>query len=254
MMIKYLNRIFVHFLGYGLYFFKMDDTGYAALNILRKITFLESKAVSKPIPLEKQVFFVFANRMIIDAESARLLAHKGYYGAGYCITAIMLRNIAMYASLLADKARINDFWNEEKNTYQDDPSFVSSFKESAIRNLAKRKFGEDAFNSSELEKLLHGSCYAIRKYYSKKGINSEGKSEPVLTLGKFKERSKEAGIKSIAGAITLDFLGLFFTEYKESGQTNYDDWYTHYLKIIKLVQIETIRLEKQYEKISRKIQ
>ncbi len=244
---KAYNKIVRYVLGALLAFLKIDDVGYAALDILSKIVYLERKAITaRPIPIEKQVFFLFANRMIVDANSARLLARNGFYGAGYTITAVMLRNITMYASLLSDKTRLADFWNEGKETYQVDPSFSDSFKESAIRNLAKSKFGQDAFDRSEFEKLLHGSCYAIRKYYSKKQINAYGKSKPLLMFGKFREKSKETGIKSVVGAIILDFLGVFFIEYQESGRKNYDDLLDYYYNVIRRAQVETARLEKEY--------
>ena len=228
--------------------FQIEDTAYSALGILTKVVHLEARDVSiRPIPIERQAFFLFANRMIIDAESARLLAKKGFYGSGYSIIAVMLRSIAMYASLIADKKRLDAFWNEEKDTYQADKDFFNSFREGSVRNLAKGKFGNDSFDRSEFEKLLHGSCYAIRKYYSNKQFNAEGKSEPLLMFGKFKQESKEIMIKSIVGAIILDFLGIFFTEYKERNAHGYDDLLKYYYIIIKRAQVETARLEKELE-------
>mgnify|MGYP001558091337 FL=1 len=185
--------------------------------------------------------------MIVDAQSSRLLAEKGLYGSGYSINAIMLRSITMYASLMANKNHLELFWNEEENTYQVDQNFSNSFKESAIRGLAKNKFGEDAFNKSEFEKLLHGSCYAIRKYYSKKQICADGKSEPVLMFGGFKQESRATAIKSIAGAIILDFLGIFFTDYQEKNRNDLIDLESCYYNIIKRVKIETVCLEKKYK-------
>ena len=158
----------------------------------------------------------------------------------------------MYASLMADKSLLEPFWNEENNTYQVDQNFFNSFKESAIRNLAQSKFGKDAFNRSEFEKLLHGSCYAIRKYYSKKQIRADGKSEPVLMFGEFKQESRADAIKSIAGAIILDFLGIFFTDYQEQHRKDLIDLESYYHNIIRRVQIETVRLEREYKKHARK--
>lgn len=227
-------------------FFGVADSGYSALYILKQVVYREFKSIkSYPAPIEKQVFFLFANRMIVDAQSSRILAKKGLYGSGYSLTAVMLRSITMYASLMADRSRLESFWNEEENTYQMDHKFSSSFKESSIRYLAKSKFDRDAFDRSEIEKLLHGSCYAIRKYYSKKIVDPHGKSKPLLVFGKFKQNSKEDGLKSISGAIILDFLGIFFTEYQESSRNNYEDLLVYYHTVIRRVQIETARIEKE---------
>lgn len=248
MLKRFYNRSVLFILGKVLSFFGTEDSGYSALNLLKQVVYQEGKLITThPAPIEKQVFFLFANRMIVDAQSSRLLAEKGLYGSGYSITAVMLRSIRMYASLMADKNRLKAFWDEESNTYHVDKSFFHSFKEGAIRNLAKGKFGEDAFNSSEFEKLLHGSCYAIRKYYSKKQMCADGKSEPVLMFGEFKQRSKADGIKSVAGAIILDFLGIFFTGYQEKNRKDLIDLESYYYTIIKRVQIETAHLEKEFE-------
>jgi hypothetical protein len=246
-LVNLYHRILYYFSRKLLVLFKMEDITHSALGILIKIVRLKANNVTaRPIPIEEQVFFLFANRMIIDAESARLLARNGFYGSGYSIIAIMLRTITMYASLAADKNRLDSFWNEEKDTYQTDQVFFNSFKEGSVRNLAKGKFGNDSFDRSELEKLLHGSCYAIRKYYSKKQINTEGKSEPLLIFGKFRQESKEVMIKSIAGAIILDFLGIFFSEHTEKNSHDYDDLLEYYYVVIKRAQIETKYLEKEF--------
>lgn len=233
-------------------FFYIDNTTYSALFILKRISYLESKATTKPIPIEKQVFFIFANRMIIDAQSADFLAKEGLYGAGYSITAIMLRSLSMYASLVSNKNRLNDFWNEEKDTYQVDRNFYDAFKESTIRTIAKGKFGKDAFDKSEFEKLLHGSCYAIRKYYSMKMTDNNGLRYPLLTFGKFHQKSKENGICSVVGAIILDFLGIFFEEYKKQNKKDYDDLLKYYYTIIKRVQIKTAQYKKELDMRERK--
>ncbi len=229
-------------------FLGVDNTATSALFILRRIAFLEHKNTTQPLSIEQQVFFIFANRMIIDAQSALLLAKKGYYGTGYSVTAIMLRSLTMYASLVSDNTSLNDFWNEEKDTYQNDPNFFNTFKEGAIRTVAKSKFGKDAFEKSELEKLMHGSCYAIRKYYSKKQIDSAGKSHPLLMFGKFEETSKENGVRSIAGAIILDFLGIFFTEYKEKERKGYEKLLNYYYVVIKRIQEEVEQQDKELKK------
>ena len=76
------------------------------LKLIRKIASHEAKKHKYPAPVETQVFGMFCNRMVIDAESALLLAKKGYYGPAYSLIAILLRNITMYASLLSEKSRL----------------------------------------------------------------------------------------------------------------------------------------------------
>lgn len=254
MLKRVFNKSVLFILGKFLSLLGAEDSGYSALNLLKQLVYQEEKSITThSIPVEKQIFFLFANRMIVDTQSSRLLAEKGLYGSGYSITAVMLRSITMYASLMADKTRLEAFWNEKDNTYQIDQNFFNSFKESAVRNLAKSKFGQDSFNKSEFEKLLHGSCYAIRKYYSRKQISADGKSEPILMFGGFTQESKAKAIKSISGAVILDFLGIFFTDYQEKNRTDLTDLESYYHTIIKRVKIETAHLEKEYEKTHEKV-
>jgi hypothetical protein len=231
-------------------FFSIDTTD-SALFILKQIAYSESKKSSTPIPIEQQVFFLFVNRMLIDAQSMIALSKKGLYGTSYSIAAMMLRSSTMYASLVSDKTKLDSFWNEEADTYQTNPTFKKDFMETAISKAAKNKFGGNSFDRNEFEKLLHGSCFAIRKYYSKREIDDQGKFYPVLTLGKHHDKRKEKMIKFIVGGIILDFLGVFFTDYQDKKRNDYSRELSYYYGVIKKVQEETKKQEKELTKQGR---
>ena len=117
--------------------------------------------------------------------------------------------------------------------------------------VARSKFGKDAFEKSEFEKLLHGSCFAVRKYYSNRQIDEHGKSYPVLMFGKFKQPSKEIGIKSVVGAIVLDFLGIYFTEYKEKNRHEHDHLLSYYHMLAERALEENKKLEAELSQASK---
>lgn len=229
-------------------FFTPTDS---ALFILRQIVSKKSKKVQKPMPIKDQVFFIFANRMIIDAESAILLLKKGYYGSAYSLIAIMLRNEAMFASLISDETRLTAFWNEERNTYQTDQSFYASFKESSVRKVAQKEFGTDAFQKSDLEKLLHGSCYAIRKAYSQKKFGKDGKSYPLIRMGKFFDKNSKRNADLLVRGALLDFLGIIFTDQQRGDKNTYKREFAYYNGVIAKTQTDITKEEQRLAKISK---
>ncbi|MFA6552721.1 MAG: hypothetical protein WCT19_04470 [Candidatus Paceibacterota bacterium] len=228
-------------------FFTPTDS---VLFILRQIVSQENKKVQRPMSIKDQVFFIFANRMIIDAESALLLLKKGYYGSAYSLIAIMLRNEAMFASLISDEARLTAFWNEEKDTYQTDRGFYDSFKESCVRKVAQKEFGADAFHKSDLEKLLHGSCYAIRKAYSQKKFGEDGKSYPLIRMGKFFDKNNKRNADLLVRGALLDFLGIIFTDQQKSSKAAYKREYAYYDAVIAKTQSDIAKEERRLTRVS----
>jgi len=229
------------------FFTRLNNTTKLAIYILRRIVHKEQKISGRLLSVEQQVFFIFANRMIIDAESSLLLSRKGYYGAGYSLVAMMLRNLKMYAALVSDKKLLNDFWNEEANTYQSDSSFQKTFNEATTKKIAQKKFGRDSFNRGEMEKLMHGSCYAIRKYYSQRKMDKNGRSYPLLRMGKFFSKNKKQMINLLIGGILLDFIGIFFTDYEDKKRNEHEKELACYYSLIEKTKLEIA----QQEKISR---
>lgn len=81
------------------------------------------------------------------------------------------------------------------------------------KKLAQQTFGADAFNEIELEKSLHGSGHALRKFYTDR-IVVDGLRTPVVRLGAFYNESYNELLISLADGFVLDFLGVFFTKFK----------------------------------------
>lgn len=227
------------------FFNKFYNTTDSAIFILKDIAFQERKKLKGSLTIEQQVFFIFTNRMLIDGRSAALLSKKGYYGSASSLVAVMMRSETMYASLVSDKTRLDAFWNEEKDTYYDDADFYKNFKESTTRKVAQKEFGEDAFQKADLEKLLHGSCYAIRRSYSQRKIDENGKSYPFLTMGNFFEEDKRFTTDLLIRGVLLDFLGVFFTGYYKKEKYGYEKEYGYYKHLIKLTTLDTRKKEKQ---------
>ena len=221
-------------------------TSKRLLRLIKKIATHESKAHKHPAPIEVQVFLMFCNRMLIDAESALLLAKKGYYGPAYSLIAVSLRNMNMYASLLSDKSRFKKFWDEDKDTFQVDKKFKKLFNEGESARTAKSYLGDDAFNPTEFDKLLHGSCFAIRKYYSKKQVTKEGVRYPVLMMGSFYEESKKRSVQSLTEGFMTDFLGIFFTDYKDSGRNDLEEEIKDYFNIADEMILKTQKETRDY--------
>lgn len=161
-----------------------------------------------------QVIILFFNRLIIDISAISKLIESGYHGSTRTLLAVTMRNLRMFASLVdADEGRIFKFWNEDETTYQTDESFSKLFGENPTKKLAQKKFGDDAFNLIELEKSLHGSCYALRKFYTDR-ITINGQRTPVVRFDTFKNKSYEETSYLLADGFVLDFLGVFFTKFK----------------------------------------
>ncbi len=214
-------------------FFQTKIFSQRILKLIRRIVDREVGAHNYPAPIDVQVFALFCNRILIDAESALLLSKKGYYGPAYSLIAISLRNITMYASLLSDRSRFQKFWDEEGDTYQVDSAFKKAFCEGKSAETARKYFEtDDAFSPTEFDKLLHGSCFVIRKYYSKKQVTSKGVRYPVVVMGAFHESTKERSIQHLVEGVLIDFLGVFFTGYKEEGRDDLKTEADEYFKIV----------------------
>ncbi len=161
-----------------------------------------------------QIVILFFNRLIIDISAIQKLTECGLYGSARTLVAVTMRNIRMFASLInADSKRIDKFWDEDESTYQTDPSFKSEFGENPSKKLAQKLFGNDAFNKIELEKSLHGSGYALRKFYTDRAVIN-GLRTPIVKLSAFYNKTYKELLILLANGFVLDFLGIFFTKFE----------------------------------------
>lgn len=140
----------------------------------------------------------------------------------------------MYASLvLSDEKRINEFWNEEANTYQDYKlDFRKNFSESNSKKIvqSQNEFGLKAFEDIEYEKILHGSCYALKKYYTDR-LEENGIRMPFVTFKPSTSNVFKKEVSSLSEAFVLDFIGTFFTKYKDEQYLK--NYLTAYYDLIK---------------------
>lgn len=210
------------------------------LELLKKVAKKESQLPAHPTPIKTQIFLMFCNRIIIDTESILLLSEAGYYGSAFSLCAIDARNIMMYASLISEETRMQKFWDEDGGSYQNDKDFKKQFTEGESARIAQTFFGNDSFNKNEMDKLLHGSCYAIRKGYSKREVNEQGLRYPVITLGSFFEKEKNEAALYLAKATMADFLGSFFTAYKKDNRSDLQEEISEYYMLAKKIQNENI--------------
>lgn len=173
-----------------------------------------------------QVILLFFNRLIIDISAINQLVKTGHYGSARTLIAVTMRNLRMFASLVdADTDRINRFWDEDESTYQLDKSFKRDFGENLSKKLAQQLFGLGTFNQIELEKSLHGSGHALRKFYTDRAL-IDGLRTPIVRLGTFRNNQYDQMLYLLADGFVLDFLGVFFTKYKniEYLQTEFKDY------------------------------
>jgi hypothetical protein len=177
-----------------------------------------------------QVIILFFNRLIIDISAISQLIESGHYGSSRTMLAVTMRNLRMLASLIdADEDRILKFWDEHETTYQTNQSFQSLFGENPTKKITQEKFGKDAFNQIELEKSLHGSCHALRKFYTDREIIN-GKRTPIVRLEVFQNEIYRDTLHLLADGFVLDFLGIFFTKFKELDYLQ--DEFNEYLQLI----------------------
>ena len=210
----------------------------ASLSLLEVIAhkFQESEFPKNKKDKYNQIVILFFNRLIIDVSAIRKLTHDGLYGSARTLIAVTMRNLRMFASLIdADDERINKFWDEDEITYQKDPSFKKSFGESPSKKLAQQTFGDGAFNEIELEKSLHGSGHALRKFYTDRAIVN-GLRTPVVKLGAFQNDAYKELLTYLADGFVLDFLGVFFTKFKEIDYLQHE--LSLYLKLAKIAKSE----------------
>lgn len=173
------------------------------------------------IPTEKRnidSLFLLGNRMYIDSAAVSELVSKGYYGSAYTLVASMYRTLRMHIALLLRPELAQKYFDEESETYQSDKRFKSTFGEGDLYIEISKKLGKDVGIFTEIEKLNHGSGFAIRKYYSKKEkIN--GLRTPIIVMGKFYEPLSVSACLGIAEAAILDFIGIYL---QERGETDID--------------------------------
>jgi hypothetical protein len=163
-----------------------------------------------------QIIILFFDRVIIDVSAIELLIKTGHYGSARTLVAVTMRNLRMFASLIdADEERILKFWNEDELTYQVDPKFSKEFGETPSKKVAQKKFGEDAFNQIELEKSLHGSGHALRKFYTDRAT-IKGERTPIVRLGTFHNPDYSDSLYLLTDGFVLDFLGVFFTKFNKN--------------------------------------
>jgi len=184
-------------------------------------------------------YLILSNRIIIDLESTLSLLKKGYYGSCYALCAIMIRSNKMLTALQADPSIRNKYLDEEKSSYQIDKDFREKFKESSICKKIDDKFGIGTSFINEIDKTLHGSAFASKKYYCNIFINEKGQKEPLLLFGSFYEYLKASGIINIMEAICLDNIAIFLEEYKNN-YSFYDikKTYFSYLKELGIISKE----------------
>lgn len=163
-------------------------------------------------------YLIITNRMIIDVKGALELTKNGYYGSAYSLIAGLYRTLRMLAALHAKPSLWSDYLDEDVDTYQKDKSFFSEFKEGAlieaINEAINSNFGGGVSQKTEIEKLLHGSGFATRKFYAKRIINPEGLRTPQLRFSAFYEQTKAGGILNLLQGFILDNIGIFLEQYQ----------------------------------------
>jgi hypothetical protein len=187
-----------------------------SLSLLKAIAhkFKENEFPKNKKDKYNQVIILFFNRIIIDISAISQLIETGHYGSARTLLAVTMRNLRMFASLVdANEDRILKFWDEDEATYQTDQGFGKTFGENPTKKIAQKQFGEDAFNEIELEKSLHGSCHALRKFYTDRKTIA-GQRTPIVKLDIFKNESFREELCLLSNGFVLDFLGIFFTKFK----------------------------------------
>ena len=159
-------------------------------------------------------YLILTNKMLLDIESALVLVRKGSYGPAWTLCASLYRTMRMLIALHADSSLCADFLDEDFDTYQINKDFFSKFKEGALLKLINDELGSGSGERSEMEKLLHGSGFAARKYYCNRVIDEDGLRSPVLRFSFFYEKDKAEGILKILQGFVLDNVGLFLEEYQ----------------------------------------
>lgn len=193
----------------------MDNLN-TSLSLLKVIAhkFQESEFLKNEKDRYIQIIILFFNRLIIDISAIQKLTECGLYGSARTLIAVTMRNMRMFTSLIdADSKRIDNFWDEDESTYQTNPSFKSEFGENPSKKLAQKLFGNDAFNEIELEKSLHGSGHALRKFYTDRAVIN-GLRTPIVKLDAFYNKNYEELLILLADGFVLDFLGVFFTKFE----------------------------------------
>lgn len=191
-----------------------------SLSLLKLIAhkFQTAEFLKDPKNKYVQIVVLFFNRLIIDISAIRQLVQTGHYGSARTLVAVTMRNLRMFASLIdAETERIDRFWDEDELTYQTDRGFKNDFNENKSKRIAQELFGENAFNEIELEKSLHGSGHALRKFYTDRAVIN-GLRIPIVKLDVFKNDTYAKLLYLLADGFVLDFLGVFFTKFKDHPQ------------------------------------
>jgi hypothetical protein len=190
---------------------------YRAENSLK---FVLSKASSKyksnQDPFAK-AFIVTGNRIFLDSKAVRILTLKGYYGSAFSLVAASLRTRTMVAALHVKPDLIGEFNNEEKWTHTDNRDFREKFNEGTLKKIVSDHFGEEYINKNslkELEQILHGSSFALKRWYSRIEVVN-GLRTPSFTFEPFFSLDVARLIFSTMESIDTELIGIFYEHYQK---------------------------------------
>lgn len=165
--------------------FQEYDKAVDSLEMLTRIARDQFQKESEDLFLK--AFLVTSNRITLDARAVKLLVRKGYYGPAWTLHAASLRTSTTIAAIHIRPDMVADFDDEGKWTHHDDPSFKKNFSEGNLKKIVSEHFGEEYEKKNslkEIEQILHGSSYALKRWYSK--IEGEmGSRTPFLLFKPF---------------------------------------------------------------------
>jgi len=162
-----------------------------------------------------KAFLVTGNRILIDSEAIRVLVSKNYYGPAWTLIAVSLRTRNMIAVLHIKKDLIGKFNDEEKWTHADNIEFKNEFSENKLKRIVSEHFNKEYEKKNslkEIEQILHGSSYALKRWYGKI-VTVNGLRVPQLTFKPFFSRSISDSIFSIMEGINTELIGIYYEHY-----------------------------------------
>ncbi len=170
-----------------------------------------------------KAFLVTGNRILLDSEIVPKITVEGYHGSAWTLVAAMIRTRTMIAALHIKGDLVNDFNDEDKWSHTDSKEFRSKFSENGLKRIVSDHFGEsfDGKNSfKEVEQILHGSAYALKRWYGKILDTAKGRV-PHLTFAPFGAPDITLAILSVVEAIDTELVGIYYEHYpKESYDPN----------------------------------
>lgn len=162
-----------------------------------------------------KAFLVTGNRILLDSEAIRVLVRKGYYGSAWTLIAASLRTRTMIAALHLRKDLIDEFNDEEKWTHADNTKFKNKFSENNLKKIVSEHFDKEYEKKNslkEIEQILHGSSYALKRWYSRI-IMVNGLRTPQLTFKPFFSRNIRDSILSVMERIDIELIGIYYEHF-----------------------------------------